>query len=116
MWPFRRCERDAELIRHLRQERDQADDAYGELVQQTAAAKKAMHEMQKATTEGGLAEIAASVTANIADIYASGSPSVSERDAAVHAVVAGAVRRATLGENHWNERSLARAAQKAGAK
>lgn len=110
MWPFSRC-KCSERLRDLRQEQDQADDAYSGLLQSKCAAEAAMHRMQKATTDQGISEIAKGVTAQIADIYAAGGHGVRTRDIAVHTAVAAAVRRAVRGESHWNERGLAAAAQ-----
>ena len=114
MWPFR-SKGDAELISHLKQERDQAEDAYAALVEAKCSAVAAMQEMQKATTDEGVAEIARGVTAQIADIYAAGGLGVKPRDIAVHAVVAAAIRKAVRGEQHWNEGGLARKAEAANA-
>lgn len=111
MWPFRNRSDDAQTIRDLCQERDQAEDAYMNLLQAQGAAEAAMREMQKAMTDEGVAEIARAVTAQIADIYASGSGGVRQRDIAVHAAVATAVRKAARGEAHWNEGRLAAEAQ-----
>lgn len=110
MWPFRKCDCE-QRIRDLTQERDQADDAYTDIVQAKSRAESAMREMHKATTDEGVADIARDVTAQIADIYASGRGGVKQRDIAVHAVVAAAIRKAVCGSAHWNEGRLAAKAQ-----
>lgn len=114
MWFFRNRSADAQTIRALSQERDQAEDAYTNLLQAHGAAEAAMREMQKAMTDEGVAGLARKVTAQIANIYAAGSGGVTQRDIAVHAVVATAVRKAARGEAHWNEGRLAAKAQGSG--
>ncbi len=110
MWPFPSRAND-KLIWDLRQRLDQAEDAYTDIVQAKSAAESAMREMQKATTDDGVADIARDVAAQVADIYASGRGGVKQRDIAVHAVVAEAIRKAVRGEAHWNEGRLAAMAQ-----
>lgn len=113
MWPFR-SSRDAEVIRNLKQDRDQWEDAYRDLeesqaalIQARGAAETSLANIRRALTAEGVAEIASKATAQIADIYASGAGGVVQRDIWVHAVVAAAIRIATEGERHWNEGALA---------
>jgi ABC-type transporter MlaC component len=106
VWLFCKCDAE-QRIADLKQERDQAEDGYMAIVQAKGAAETAMREMQKAMTDEGVADIARAVTTQIADIYASGGRNVKQRDIAVHAAVAEAVRKAARGESHWNERHLA---------
>lgn len=110
MWPFRRCNCE-QRIRDLTQERDQSDDAYTDLVQAKCAAESAMREMQKALTDEGVADIARSVTAAVADIYATAGRTVKQRDIAVHAAIAAAVRKVAHGVKDWDEGRLAALAQ-----
>lgn len=113
MWPFRsRNGGDAETIRSLRRSLEEAEDSYVSLLQSRDAAEAAMRAMQKPMTEAGLAEIAKQVTAEIADIYAAAGRGVKTRDIAVHAIVRGAIRKATMGEAAWNEGMLASVAYK----
>lgn len=110
MWPFRNRNEDAQTIRALRAEVEEAWDSYTIQIQHTGTAKAALALVQKPMTEAGLDEIARSVAAEIADIYACGGSSVRLRDIAVRTVIRAAVRKATTGEKAWNEAMLARAA------
>jgi len=112
IWPFNKRPDEAELQR-LRAALSDADDAIMSWMQHAGQAESAMREMQKAMTDDGVAEIARTVTAQIADIYAAGRDTVERRDIAVHATVAEAVRKAVRGEKHWNEGRLAQDAQRA---
>lgn len=98
---------DHQIIAALKQARDEANDECVGLYQQLGSAKSAMSAMQKAVTDEGIADIARAVTAKVADIYAAGRHSVRQRDVAVHAVVAAAVRKASTGTSAWNEEALA---------
>lgn len=106
MWPFCKCGAE-QRIADLKQERDEAYDAYIALSGAKDAAEVAMANMRKALTNEGVADVARAVTSEIADIYASGGRSVKARDIAVHATVAAAIREAVKGEKHWNEGGLA---------
>ena len=97
MWPFRK-NKDAETIRALRVELDEAWDSYASQVQHTGMAKAALALIQKPMTEPGLDEIAKSVTDQIADIYAAGWSGVHGRDAAVYSVIRSTVLKATRGD------------------
>ncbi len=111
MWPFRKQGGDAATIRRLRVELDDQVQATLSWQQHANKADAAMREMQTALTDDGVAAIARAVTARVADVYAAGGRSVEDRDVAVHAIVAEAVRKAARGEKHWNEAALARKAQ-----
>lgn len=97
MWPFRKND-DAETIRALRQELAEAEESYIGVAQQAGAAKTALAALQKPMTESGLDEIAKTVTAQVADIYARGGSSVEGRDAAVNSVIRCTILKATRGE------------------
>ena len=110
MWFFSKRRDQAEqavIIARLRAELDDLGESYSEVVSRRASAETAMRKMQKAMTDEGVAEIAKTVTARIADIYAEGRGGVKTRDIAVHSVVASAIREAVRGEAHWNEARLA---------
>lgn len=112
MWPFRSGRDDAEMNSALRRELEEADETIIGLHQKLAAAQTAMAKMQKAATPEGLDEIARSLTARVADIYAQGWPRVRDRDAAVSTIIHRSFREAMQGEAAWNARQLAAAAYK----
>lgn len=97
IWPLRK-NKTAETIRALRHEVDEAWDSYTNQVQRTATAEAALAALQKPMTEAGLDDVAKTVTAQIADIYARGGSGVHGRDAAVYSVIRSTILKATRGD------------------
>lgn len=109
MWPFRKDDRDAEILR-LREALAHADDALVDASERRDAAISALETISKAVTPIGLANIVNNATREIADVFAQGHQSVHARDSRVWAIVHSAVSRATTGKVVYNTDALARAA------